>query len=414
MGQVQVDLGAGPNTPTGDTAEEAFIKVNLNATDAETRLTALESPPIVQVNVKADFPAPAAGIITLANNTSYRINADIDLGSDVIVLGVESVIAGISVDSSRLTSTGTPLIDSNGNATRISRIELDSPGTGILHTVGPINLLFVRLINQTLGLKAASFINMIITLSSFEDNTNCISTTATTSNAVIITDTQFLSYSGNAFDVTGALIEKYSITGSIFTGDGGSFAIVGDAASANVTGSASVAACIFNGAGASTFGIVSRSDIRWFFDASNIGVTQSSRIADLRLTSNATVTALTEDTPVALAGTWSEIDVSQFTTNAAGVITYIGVIDIVASVKVALFGDIATGNNQRCHGYIAKNGTEITDTLSTHDFDAADPDSFDIFAEVPLSTNDTMQTFFENTSSDNDFTGIDVHVVVTS
>lgn len=45
MTQQQTNIGAAPNDGTGDTLRDAFSTVNANATDAETRLTAVEPVP---------------------------------------------------------------------------------------------------------------------------------------------------------------------------------------------------------------------------------------------------------------------------------------------------------------------------------------------------------------------------------
>lgn len=62
----------------------------------------------VLVREKADFPAPAAGVITLADDTLYEINGTINLGTDRIEAGDESVVRGQNqaVDTILYTGTG--------------------------------------------------------------------------------------------------------------------------------------------------------------------------------------------------------------------------------------------------------------------------------------------------------------------
>jgi hypothetical protein len=48
----------------------------------------------VLVQQKSDFPAPSAGVITLADDTIYEINGNISLGTDRIALGLNNVLMG--------------------------------------------------------------------------------------------------------------------------------------------------------------------------------------------------------------------------------------------------------------------------------------------------------------------------------
>jgi len=61
---------------------------------------------IVFVAVKSDFPTPSAGVITLANNTTYFITGTVDLTGDRLVCGVNTNIIGGSSENCRIKSTG--------------------------------------------------------------------------------------------------------------------------------------------------------------------------------------------------------------------------------------------------------------------------------------------------------------------
>lgn len=55
----------------------------------------------------SDFPAPVGGVITLEDNTTYRIFGTVDIGTNTIVTGVKNTFIGLDRVNSKLTSSTT-------------------------------------------------------------------------------------------------------------------------------------------------------------------------------------------------------------------------------------------------------------------------------------------------------------------
>lgn len=60
----------------------------------------------VLVKALADFPAPVSGVITLADNTVYQINGNVNIGTNRIVVGINNLVYGISKTNDIITYTG--------------------------------------------------------------------------------------------------------------------------------------------------------------------------------------------------------------------------------------------------------------------------------------------------------------------
>lgn len=68
--------------------------------------TARAHPTYVLVSRKSDLPSPIAGVITLANNTTYLFTTVVDLNGDRLVAGQNTTIRGGSSENCRIKSTG--------------------------------------------------------------------------------------------------------------------------------------------------------------------------------------------------------------------------------------------------------------------------------------------------------------------
>ena len=112
---------------------------------------------------------------------------------------------------------------------------------------------------------------------------------------------------------------------------------------------------------------------------------------------NATETVIsTADTPVLVAGTWSEDQATQFTTTAAGRITYDGVNDITLPVDVSFRATVASGTNKEISFYLYKNGTVQNNSQVTATVDAADTKNQSITHQITFSNGDYIEMFAEN------------------
>jgi len=101
MAQVQVNLGSAPNAGDGDPARTAFGKVNDNATDAETRLTA-QAPGgnDTEMQVKSGTGFAGTGVTWDSTNETVKSTNATNDGNAVIILentGTNGGTSGIFV-----------------------------------------------------------------------------------------------------------------------------------------------------------------------------------------------------------------------------------------------------------------------------------------------------------------------------
>lgn len=91
----------------------------------------------VLVKVKADFPTPSGGIITLANDTMYEINGVIALGADRLVLGVNNFISGGNPLTDTISYTGSsPMITGVNKDFVFQKTGLTSTSSKIFDVIG--------------------------------------------------------------------------------------------------------------------------------------------------------------------------------------------------------------------------------------------------------------------------------------
>ena len=110
MTQKLINLGAAANDRTGSTWREGGTIINGNASDAETRLSALETPSdkTVYVAQESDFPIQDATTITLEANTSYMLMASFSVSKNMTVEnGVAFKAPAFTTHSITFTGSGT-------------------------------------------------------------------------------------------------------------------------------------------------------------------------------------------------------------------------------------------------------------------------------------------------------------------
>lgn len=82
----------------------------------------------VLVKTLSDFPYPTLGLIQLADNTTYEINGQVNIGTNQLVYGVNSFITGLNYGRDAIIYTGTAAaVISNGNKVNITQIGLVAP-----------------------------------------------------------------------------------------------------------------------------------------------------------------------------------------------------------------------------------------------------------------------------------------------
>ncbi len=117
-------------------------------------------------------------------------------------------------------------------------------------------------------------------------------------------------------------------------------------------------------------------------------------------TTNTVIAAI--DTPTLVAGTWSVGIESGFTGTTAGRLTYTGVPDTTVQCSASVTLRPNTSNNQDLSVFFAKDGVPLTDAKITRTVSFSQTANVSLNFNIALETNDYIEIFVENTSSDDD------------
>lgn len=242
--------------------------------------------PTGEKNIRAlsDFPTPVSGVITLQDNTSYRITGTVDIGTNTIKLGVRNTIYGVDKFNDVLTGTTTGvLITMDGTASSkvasfFNTMTLKSPNGTLFSMTSPATaqVMVVDNCNLTASASMGTFNN--VTSFSMRNSavlnltTNGFVFTGTNTN-ILVRDNQFKLNTGTVFNFGTSVNSIIEINRNIVNEAVSQIFISGTTGGANVTNSGNVTHNVFSGAGTFLSGITI-TDTGWNF-TNNIGTTNS-------------------------------------------------------------------------------------------------------------------------------------------
>lgn len=367
------------------------IQIALSATPASTKT--------VIVNDINDFPAAAAGVITLADDTEYAVRNDISTANR-FVFGNNAVISGSDNIVVDLAYTGSGIMFTSLNKSwTIKSITLSFPSGTFLDFDGTGAEIF-QLKNCALTGDTLGTINDVggIHIDDTQLNITTDGFLFGGVNGVVLAESNLGTISaGTLYDLGVATFSGFSVTEAFVTLNGASVFLDGAASSANITAGnlGAIHNCRFFGAG-TPLQTIGNSDTRWQFDINN-GIPDTSKDALMSQTSNATETVIAvASTPVKLAGAWVEEDAFFFTTDATAKITYVGEKDIEVNVDMSFSGAPVSGTNQDLKFYVAINGTIITNSGAANRISSGTLGRTALPWRVSLSENDYVEAFVEN------------------
>jgi hypothetical protein len=381
-----IEAGAGINVA----ASNGTIQIALSAIPVSTKT--------VIVNSISDFPAAVGGIITLADDTEYAIRNDIAtanrfvLGNNTVLSGSDSIVVSLSYTDvgTMFTSVDKRWKIKNLTCNCTSGTFIDFDGTG----VEIFQLLDSSVNCDTFGtmddLGGAHFDDCIL------DVTTDGLTFGGSNNIILIEAMSIIIDAGTMFDMGTSTFNGFSLTDCFATLNGASIFLSGLAASANINsgGLGSVHNCRFSGTG-TALDTIAEDDIRWqFFINDDIPDTHKDCLmSQIGNVTNTVIAAV--DTPVKLAGTWTEEHASQFTTDATGRITYAGVKDTHFDVTFSFTGSpVASTKNYRY--YVALNGATIANSAAANTSSSSVPGRTTLAWRLELSTGDYLEAWVEN------------------
>ena len=365
---------------------------------------------VIAISDATDFPAPAAGVITLADNTSYRIIGNVDIGTDRLVLGNNTKLYGTNRFTDGLTYTGTGIMitATSGHLLEEMNFTCSSGQFMSLTGVGAETCVYTNCFIvscDTVG-TIASWRTVVFRSFSVVSATNATNGRllfSGTCEAFNMDNSFWGSFTaGTMIDLGTATFDRVQIPGgNRFITSPGVTALSGAASSANLTtnGRGLVESNIFNGTG-TAISTITPFDLKWTFQG-NSGIEDSHQDAAFSATGNTTATVIsTASTPVIvdLGATAVQYKTHRFSVSTGGLITYNGLTEMDFTAIFNIYADVASGTNKVLNFYIAKNGTVLTESISTRSFDAGDPGSLISQAIVTLETGDTLALWVENTT----------------
>ena len=356
----------------------------------------------------SDFPTPVAGVITLQDNINYFLTSDIST-SNRFVFGANTVISSSDSFNTTLTYTGTGdmftfvnglagvkeigIKCANGTFLNTSAVStgnlllrwillyevknlgsINSPATGIYN-------LFIQS-HTGQGFTVGSVINRRLNVDSF--------TVQSTTNATSI----FVDL--NAATFTSLNLRNINIANSV----SGQKFLKGLASGANLAAGA-IGFVDNNTISGGMIGLdtINVNDASWDFGNNN-KISDTRPVALSYLTSVATTTITTVNTPAVINGAFTEAEASLFTTNVNGRITYNGIREHGTDVTASITFQSASGTNNYTF-YVAKNGTVIAASGVSQQVTATTTANISVVWDLPLNTNDFIEMWVENNDNSN-------------
>lgn len=375
-------------------------------------------PCIIFVKDKIDFPAAVNGVITLGDNINYFLVGTVDLTGDRLVAGVNTVIIGGSSENCILKSTGL-----NANTALItSSWSLPMRNFSITHGTG---------VNLNGGANQAT-----VALDWFGVNFLNCATVGTISNYsnFIMSDCALLNSANMTFDGT---IGTVGFVNCLFSGIAAqttlnfpatltitrriraiysSFVAFGGATAINVSASAVIPTesyvldtINFSGGATYTGGVNYTSNTAFFSNCE--GIINSSAIAQMHFTNNATATTIaTANTFVKVAGTTTPNAINQKFSHTNNRLTYSGGIN--RSFRVGAVTSVAANNGQIISVRIAKNGVTLADSESQATISANGRfENLKCQTIIEMTTNDFIELFVANNATTN-VTAQELNVII--
>jgi hypothetical protein len=340
--------------------------VRATTADGVTATIIANASKILTVYSLTDLPAAVAGVITLANNTSYYITTAIDLAGARIVCGANVGLFGDTADNCSLTSTGlsaaTALITSTSSI-NMESITIKDVGTALDLNDTTAQLNWENIVFQN-----------VPTVGTIQNYANIVWGQCVLQNSagLTITGTQgsiaFFEclFDGRTGATTLTIPAAAVVTRRVRMLYCAVACLPGETAF-NVSASATIPDegyildnVAFAGGGTYLAGLDYTSNKALFFNCT--GITNTSALCQYSMTGNATATVIgAAGTFVKVAGTTTASSLNQkFSTGTTQRATYAGA--FTQNFRAVGFASMTSGNNQTLRMRIAKNGTTLAES----------------------------------------------------
>ena len=377
--------------------------------------TDVPSPFAIEVIVKtaSDFPAAVLGTRTLAANTVYTLDGHINIGSDTLALGSNTMIRGVDNTKTTITSTtsgvlftatGTFTLAGFG-VTCASGTIFDLTGSGA-STAYESCYLKEFTINTAASLGTVhdwySFFWDKGSASVFADGLDFSGTCRILILDLVEFTSIFASYN-HAVDLTTATFDTCSFfrCGFGYTGANNHVVVAASGANLNSGKVGRISFCTFATISPAADAVLNYSvaDINWRA-LDNVGLSSSVRAAQIYLHTQTDTTPLVSTVPEVINGSTNFVEgvADQFTTTSGGRLTYIGLTAATFSVTVGISGTSDAGTNVDINHWIYVNGTtKVTASKTRREYNSSAVGSpAPCLALIELEPNDYVELWVEN------------------
>jgi hypothetical protein len=376
---------------------------------------------LIFVETLADLPTPVAGVITLADNTTYFFTTVIDLLGDRIVAGINTTIIGGSSENCRIKSTGlvgTALITSiyslpMRNITIEADVALNLDGDAVTTALDWFGVNFTDC--NTVGL-IKDYTNVIMADSAFLNSGNL-----TFDGTIGTVGFSQCLFNCNAAGTVFILPSTLTITRR-FRVIYSSFVVLAGETGINLSLLATVpndgyilTYCNFSGGGTYLAGVDHTSLEALFIN--NIGITNTSNVGHYYMQNNATVTTIgagNQNVWFKAAGTTivGLGNSPKWTTAVTNRLTYAG--SVTTEFVITIVGAISTTVSGATLGVgVAENGAiQLESAVSVRTTTLNVPFSFSVQDIIQVSTGDYFEVFIRNETGTQNITLSDVNVII--
>ena len=358
---------------------------------------------IVMVGALSDFPAPIAGVITLEDNTTYKINGSVNIGSNRIEMGISNTIFGIDKSDDQLIYMGTgSMITANNMDFSIKAVTLAAPvpGSQIFNITGSTNKMQISDNIFANSKKVGTFGGgdlLIIDRNLFTGNEDGIEFTGGLSH---------LFFRDNVCDgnVAGTIIRIPSGTFGVMQFMGNYIDVTTGQTGLNIDAGITfthgiVANNLFAGTGNYVAGF-DHSTIGWIFSG-NTGLKDSESYGFYKFWANSTATIISSKYPTyykvagSITGSYGE----RFDHNSVNNrMKYVGMRPNNAKFMLNVNVE-ATSPNENILIAVFKNGTTLLEEVEIRTMNANQPYGMSINGSVDMETDDYLEIWVSNLTS---------------
>jgi len=368
------------------------------------------------VNSREDFPPAEAGVITLADGTSWYISAHVDLVGDRIEADGIIALLGTSSETASLTSTGLtgqPLISTAHTmpARNITIKDVEVGVSVVSDGSAAIDWLAVNFQNCGVSAQITDVANFVVNLSAiigggFEFDgdaqtiafTDCLIAPASGKIGISVPSTA---------DVSRRLRATYS---AVVVASG---AVGVDVDADAIVDNETFILDTVNFSGSGTFlGDADATSVKALF-TNCVGITNSATVGHYYMVGSSSATTITtQGAAVKIAGTTSSgPNVAKFLQNTANRAEYAG--NISSFFEVSVTAALSSGSNNEIAIYVALNGSVIASSeMRATANGGGRAESIATYGVAQLTPGDYVEVFVANLSSTTDITATDLQVIV--